>query len=89
MSVQDVLRTHWPVIATVGAGLLAWGALNADVTHLKDEMKAAKAEITETQKEARTDHDLLVELNTRSQGMEDDMKEIKTAVKELAGRRAE
>lgn len=84
MSVQEVLKSYWPIITTVAAGILGYGTLNADVSNLKVQLGSTQTELKEAQKESRADHDLLVELNTRSQGMEDDMKEIKTAVKEIA-----
>lgn len=84
MSFPEVVKTHWPIITTVAAGLLAWGALNADVSNLKAEFATEKQERQKMQTEAREDHDAIVRMDERTKTMATDVQDIKSALKEMA-----
>lgn len=68
--VKQFMSNYWPLMATIGAGLIAWGSLNADVSKLKEEAATAKS-----------DHDLIVEMRTEQKHIRDDIKEIKDALR--------
>jgi hypothetical protein len=70
MSAKQIMETYWPLATVVGVGLIGWGSLNADVSKLKEDAANAKS-----------DHDLIVEMRTEQSHIRDDIKEIKDALR--------
>lgn len=67
------LKTAWPVLVVAGGGLIAWGSLNADVSHIKEQ-----------QDQQVSDHDAIVRIDERQKRMEDDVKDMKQDIKDIA-----
>lgn len=84
MDVSTALKSNWPIICTVAACAVTWGALNAEVATLKADMAETKTDVGKAQQEARKDHDVIVRMDERTKTMADDMKDVKKALKELA-----
>lgn len=67
------LRLNWPIIATVCAGLIAWGTAMADINALKE--AAAKKE---------SDHDRIIKVETVVESSGKVIAEIRTEQKEAS-----
>lgn len=72
MTIKQFVADYWPLTAAIAAGGIAWGTLSADVSRLQRDVA-----------EQQTDHDTLIEVRTEQRTMAADVKDIKTAVKEL------
>lgn len=73
MTVPAFLKAWWPMIVTVGAGLVGYGSLASDVTHIKYQ-----------QDKTLTDHDVLIRVDTRQEQMSKDITDMKTDIKDIA-----
>ncbi len=67
------LKAWWPILVTLGAGLLGFGSLRADVQHLQEKAVAQA-----------TDHDMIVRTDSRVERIEKDITEIKGDIKGIA-----
>lgn len=73
---KQIVTDYWPVMAAVGAGLIAWGSLNAEVNKLQNDAAVAKS-----------DHDLIVEMRTEQAHIREDVKDIKDILSANSKRR--
>lgn len=78
-----MLKSHWPIITTVAAGLVAWGTLNADMSNVKQEQATLKQDLAKAKVDAQADHDAIVRMDERTKTMAEDMKDVKAVLKEL------
>lgn len=63
----------WPVVIVAGGGLIGWGTLSSDVSHLQEEQRTSVE-----------DHDRIVRMETEQKAMKESLDEIKSDVKDIA-----
>ena len=62
-------RNNWHIIVVVGAGLIAWGGLEARVAQVEEDVQVTQ-----------TDHDLLIKLSTQQDNMQKQLDRIENSV---------
>lgn len=72
-TVGAFVKSTWPIIVVAGTGLMGFATLRADVTQLK----AAHSEQI-------SDHDVLVRVDERQKTMSEDIKAMKSDIKDIA-----
>lgn len=73
MLIRKFIGDHWPLIGALAAGLVAWGVTTADISQLKTDRD-----------KALVDHDTIIRIESKQDRMQDDITEIKQAIKQLA-----
>lgn len=86
MDFHAVLKSNWPIIVTAAGCIGAFATLSADVSNVKQEQTTIRQDLAKTKAEAQADHDAIVRMDERTKTMADDMKDVKTALKELASK---